>query len=273
MLLSKCRKPVDTFAPSLGRLYRSLRDATVRDASLPTKYGFTLAGDPTMAREDWEADEIEAFLDLMRSHDVVVDIGANVGMYTCLAASRGRHVIAFEPARRNLNFLYRNLWENQLSSVEVFPLGLGAQCGLARMYGYGGIASFVPGWAQARRAHSSIVPLTTLDTVLAGRLEGSKALIKMDVEGFELEVLAGAGKMLSLEPKPTWLVEILLNGEVIPGGTSPKFGRTFDLFWRYGYICRTLDASRKLVSREDVLRWLHDGRVDGDTHDFLFMAS
>jgi FkbM family methyltransferase len=272
MILSTFRKPLDTFAPPVGRLYRVLRDATNRRRSIQTTSGFSLAGDPSMAKGGWEVDEIEAFLELMKTHDAVLDIGANVGFYSCLAASRGMHTVAFEPSSRNLKFLYRNLWENQLFNVEVFPLGLGGRCGIGRIYGYGGIASFVPGWGQARKAQSSLVPLTTLDIIALGRFQNKKLLIKMDVEGFELDVLAGAVGTLELNPKPTWLVEIALNGALIPGGISEKFSQTFEAFWNHGYQCRKLNAARTPVERSDVNRWVANQFVDSDTQDFLFSA-
>jgi len=273
MLLSKCRKTVDTFAPPLGRLFRLSRDMTSRRRSIQTQYGFCLAGDPSMTSKDWEVDGIQTFLRLLETHDAVIDIGANVGFYSCLAASRGKSAIAFEPASRNLYFLYKNLWENRLSDVEVFPLGLAGQCGLKRIYGFGGISSFVPGWAQAREAASSIVPVTTLDTIAAGRFQHQKLLIKMDVEGFELDVLAGAEKILGMNPKPTWLVEILLRDEVIPGGVSQKFAETFEVFWRHGYQSRMLNAARTPVLQTDVSRWIANGVVDPETHDFIFSAN
>ena len=272
MLLSRCRRAVDTFAPPLGRSDRLLRDATNRRRARQTPYGFTLSGDPTMAVEGWEADEIAAFLAMIETHDVVADIGANVGMYACLAASRGKPVVAFEPSARNLNYLYHNLWDNAFRGVEVFPLGLARRPGLGRIYGYGGIASFVPGWAQAREAHFTLVPLTTLDAVVAGRFRGKKLLIKLDVEGFELEVLAGAEETLGLAPKPTWLVEILLRDEVIPGGTNPNFIETFQVFCEHGYQCRKLDAARTLVLPDDVRRWEINGLVEAETRDFCFSA-
>ncbi len=270
MFLSGCRKAIDTYAPPLGRQYRLLRDATNRRRSIRTTYGFTLAGDPSMAGDSWEVDEIEAFLALMNTHDLVFDIGANVGLYTCLAASRGKRTIAFEPSTRNLGFLYRNLWENQFHEVEVFPLGLAKKCGLGRIYGFGGISSFVPDWAQARKRQSTLVPLTTLDTIASGRFKNEKVLVKMDVEGFEMDVLAGAAETLNRDPKPTWLVEILLGGEVIPGGINRSFAETFEVFWKRGYRCRKLNSLRTPVERVDVSRWVRNEAVDEDTHDFLF---
>jgi FkbM family methyltransferase len=272
MILSRCRKAVDTLAPPLGRQYRLLRDATNRRRSVPTKYGFTLAGDPSMTNPDWESNEVEAFLELLQNHDAVLDIGANVGFYSCLAASREVHTVAVEPSARNLSFLYRNLWENNFTDVEVFPLALAAKSGLGQIYGFGGIASLVPGWAQASRAQSSLVPLTTLDSITGIRFRNKKLLIKADVEGFELEVLAGATQTLAMIPKPTWMVEILLGGEVIPGGINQGFASTFEAFWKHGYRSRMLNAQRTAIEPADVADWVARGYVEGGTHDFLFSA-
>ena len=272
MFLSRYRKTVDTFLPPLGWSYRLLRDATGWRHAVQTPYGLTLAGGPIMASAGWESDEIAAFLGLVATHDVVLDIGANVGIYSCLAASRGKHTLAFEPSARNLRYLNRNLRANGFSNVEVFPVGLAGEDGLGRMYGYGDMASFVPGWAQASEAQSALVPLTSLDTVAALRFQGKKLFIKLDVEGFEPEVLAGATRTLDLVPNPTWLVEILLRNEAIPGGVNPNFAKTFDVFWRHGYRCHKLDKARTPVEPEDVSHWVRSGAVDGGTRDFLFFA-
>jgi len=272
MLITRFRKTIDTYVPFLGRYYRLLRDAASRRKSFHTKFGFTLAGDPAMAKDSWETDETEIFLELIETHHTVIDIGANVGFYSCLAASHGKHTVAFEPSSRNLAFLYRNLWENGFLEVEVFPVGLAAKCGLGRLFGFGGISSLVPGWAQAREAHFSVIPLTTLDTIAAGRFQNERLLIKMDVEGFEMDVLRGASAVLDLDPKPTWLVEILLNDNVIPHGTSQQFNEAFELFWRHGYRCRQLNTARTLVDRNLISHWITNGFVDSGIHDFMFSA-
>ena len=87
MNLTRYRKVVDAYAPPLGHLYRSLRDQTILRKPIQTKYGFSLAGDPEIIREDWESDEKKTFLEIMDKHDVFLDIGANVGFYSCLVAS------------------------------------------------------------------------------------------------------------------------------------------------------------------------------------------
>src|SRR6266581_5024683 len=273
MLLSWLRKPVDTFAPSVGYLYRRLRDTRVGQRSMQTIYGFKLAGEPRIASSDFEADEVRTFLELLESHDTVLDLGANVGFYSCLAASRGKQVVCFEPSPRNLRFLYRNLWENEFRNTEVFPLGLAKQPGLHRLYGFSDMASFINGWAQADTKRSVLVPVTSLDRIVATRFQGQRLLIKLDVEGFELDVLAGAESTLGLMPKPTWLVEILLRGEVIPGGINTRFADVFEVFWRRGYQCTAVHAEPQTVSRADVTRWVDAGSVDRQSHNFLFSCA
>jgi FkbM family methyltransferase len=271
-MLGKLRKPTDRFAPALGRYYRCLRDIAGRRQSIPTRFGFTLSGDPAMANENWESSEIAFFLEMLQSHEVVIDVGANVGLYTCLAASHRKRVLAIEPLRRNQDYLYRNLWENRFLDVEVLPMGLSGKIGLGRIYGFGGIASFVPGWAQAQESRFSVVPVTTLDTLAATRFQGGKVLIKLDVEGFELEVLSGAAATLMLAPKPTWLIEVLLRDKVIPGGgMNARFYEIFDLFWKKGYSCAMANGRRSPVLPSDVMRWTAIGQVDGDTTNFIFM--
>jgi len=71
MFLSALRQPVDTLAPSVGRLYRRMRDFVVARQSRQTIYGFKLAGDARMASSDFEPDEVKAFLELIESHDMV----------------------------------------------------------------------------------------------------------------------------------------------------------------------------------------------------------
>lgn len=269
-MLAPFRKTVDTHLPWAGRVYRLARDMGPAGKFKQTSHGFRLAGAPDISRENFEEDSVPVFLDCIETHDAVVDIGANIGFYSCLASSRGKRVVAFEPSRRNLRFLFMNLWENEFRDVEVFPLGLGPQRGLSAIYGFGGISSFVPGWAQARKSRFEVVPVATLDSILGKSFEGERLLIKMDVEGFELEVLKGASAVLNKNPRPTWFLEILLRDPVIPNGVNPRFQETFEVFWKSGYQCCKLNHERTPVSRDDVIRWQGQGFVDDGTTNFLY---
>jgi FkbM family methyltransferase len=273
MLFTSFGKVIDKFTPSLGRSCQNLRDRSSFGKPRSTAYGFALAGSPLLAEVTYEADQTALFLELLGSHDVVIDIGANVGFYSCLAASRAKRTIAIEPFPRNLNFLLSNLSENRFTDVEVFPMGLGRTPGLKQIYGFADVASFVPGWNSVNERLFSTVPITTLDTIAVHRFQGKKLLIKLDVEGFELEVLAGSEETVNLNPRPTWLIEVLLNDKAVPGGINPKFGEVFELFWKRGYSCRSIEDGRKSISQTDVERWVANGKVDGDKSNFMFFAA
>lgn len=178
-------------------------------------------------------------------------------------------MIAVEPLNLNLEILYRNLVGNSFLDVEVFPMGLSNNAGVKRLYGNNTGASFLPGWAGAPDKWYEVVPVNTLDLIVNTRFSGKPIFIKLDVEGFEYDVLGGAGNTLKLLPRPTWLVEINL-GENFPGGRNDNFYKTFEVFWQKGYEARAATREEHSISSKDVDRWLRRGSVDFGSHNYLF---
>jgi FkbM family methyltransferase len=270
MIRAVAKYVVDSCMPSVGQAYRSLRNERAALApAMTTPFGFELAGNASMASGFFEKNEIHAFLTQLQRASVCIDIGANIGLYTCLAASRGKHVVAIEPMPSNLKLLCRNLVRNDFNDVEVFPLGLSSTGGITRIFGDGTAASLLQGWAGASEKFYTIVPVTTLDLIVNTRFDGLPLLIKLDVEGFEGEVLKGAKRTLGLDPKPTWLVEICLN-EHFPGGLNGRFYETFEVFWRCGYHATTADEEQRLLQPDLISRWVEQGFVDFGSHNYLF---
>ena len=270
MIRSLAKYAVDSWMPNVGQAYRSLRDERAALApALPTPFGFKLAGNTSMASGVFEKKEIDLFLKHLERASTCIDIGANIGLYTCLAARHGKHVVAVEPMPSNLKFLFRNLVRNDFSDVEVFPLALSSRGGILRIFGDGTAASLLPGWAGASEKSYKIVPVTTLDVIVNTRFDGLPLLIKLDVEGFEMEVLKGGQRTLSLNPRPTWLVEIVLN-EHFPGGLNNRYNETFEAFWQYGYHATTADEEQRPVNPNDVSRWAKQGSADFGSHNYLF---
>lgn len=240
-----------------------------------TPYGFSMCGSTSihhkaMQTGEFEPEETALFKEQFLTSEVFVDIGANIGFYSCLARVAGMHVIAVEPLPKNLNYLLTNISANRWQDVEVFPLGLSEQSGVATLYGASSTgASLIGKWAGSSEHFQRQIALSTLDILLGNRFEGKKLFIKMDVEGFEYQVLLGAIKVAAMNPKPSWVIEVCLN-EYHPTGLNPNYEKTFAYFWNLGYEVRTADQHQKLIMPNDVKRWVDTGRCDSGTINYIF---
>ena len=161
------------------------------------------------AKEPWTV----AFIEALAPGKTFWDIGACVGSYTLIAAARGLDVVAFEPVAENCATLVRNLALNELlDRVLVLPFPLGDQNALIwqhRSDMRSGAASHVlSGSPRKRGLHQQLLGLVTADMVLnLWGLPIPKA-IKIDVDGFELQVLQGAEKLLENPGVSALLVEM-----------------------------------------------------------------
>jgi FkbM family methyltransferase len=181
------------------------------------------------------------------------------------------HVVAIEPLKDNLDFLFKNVEANGFSPrIEVYPVGVGSSFGLFRIYGWNTGASLLSGWAGGDRSFYRTIPLTLLDVLVGERFCGKRVVIKVDVEGAELEVLRGATKTLASSPKPRWLMEICLTENNPSGGVNPHYVETFEAFLTRGYMARTIGPHQQVVQLEDVQRWADTGKRDFGGYNFIF---
>lgn len=144
-----------------------------------------------------------------------IDVGANDGYYTLFAARRvgptGR-VIAVEPSSRERAHLQRNLGRNGLENVQVVAAALGAESGFVDLHlahgvhaGHNTLGDFAHD--DVVRASSERVPLETLDAVVVKHGLANVDMVKIDVEGGEAGVVAGARKVLTTA-RPILLMEL-----------------------------------------------------------------
>lgn len=220
----------------------------------------------------FEVEETAIISKLLSRVDQFVDIGANLGYYTCLALQRGKPVIAFEPQQQNLQCLFQNLitngWQDK---AEVFPLALSEKPGLLTLYGASGpSASLVKNWAGYSSHYKKIVPVSTLDNVLAGRFLDKQLFIKMDVEGAEYQVLKGSLATIARSIKPVWLLEVCFQ-EFHPDGTNPDFQSIFNLFFDSGYKVYTATEPPRSVFADDIPRWIKNNAIDSGTFNYVFV--
>lgn len=268
--LTRVKELLEAKLPAAAAAYRAWRAESQarRCGSRRIPLGFQLVGDPSMQNGTFEPAETALLQRLLPDADLFVDVGANVGFYSCLARSKGVATIAIEPMTANLRVLFRNLRENGWNDTEVWPVGLSNATGIADIYGGGTGASLVAGWAGNREATRQTISLTTLDRLLDGRFNGSRLVIKVDVEGAEFQLLVGATETLRRTPNPIWLLEIVL--EQHRPRMNEHFLQTFEIFWHNGYQCYAVGTSETLVSRDDVARWVAR-KEDPGVHNWLFV--
>jgi FkbM family methyltransferase len=180
--------------------------------------------------------------------DLFIDIGANIGFFTIIAARTGVRVHAFEPHPRNYKRLLRNLRLNGFTDAQVQPhsCALGDSDGTVLLYqslndNYG-MSSIVLDFSP----DGFPVPLRRLDDLLPSPT--SRCVIKIDVEGAELQVLDGAKKFLdTLKEGSLWLVEVHVEDGVDLHAVEQRFK-----LWGY-HISYLDDRTGKITPEKNTL--------------------
>jgi len=150
------------------------------------------------------------------SVDVFFDVGANIGSYSWLAKEhRVRDIFMFEPDRTNCRLLMRTLRANRLEHVFLVPFAASASAGVATFYpdrASGATGSLENHRLNAHSLHAAYgmgeslaVPTLPLD-LFADFCHGKRVLIKIDVEGAEASVFAGAMDLIR-QTLPVIIVE------------------------------------------------------------------
>jgi FkbM family methyltransferase len=118
----------------------------------------------------------------------VIDVGAQVGLFTLKAAPFARRVFSFEPGSRNFSFLTGNVKRNSLLNVQVYQKALWSSAGRVKFTDGG--AGFVSELGGAGGDYE--VETTTLDAVVAE--VGKVDLLKIDIEGAEYDVFSSCSE-------------------------------------------------------------------------------
>lgn len=190
-----------------GQMYVDLRDHGI--------------GRPLFRLGVWEPAETAFMNRFLRPGMTVLDVGANVGYHTLLAAQRvgpGGRVVAFEPDPWNHELLTRNLDLNRAANVVVVRTALGRGPGeavLARSRSNFG--DHRVGVAGPDRVGVSI-RIDSLDNQFREIGVGPVDLLKIDVQGYEAEVFAGMADTLRAAPPRAILMEYWPHGIRAAGG-------------------------------------------------------
>ena len=192
--------------------------------------------------------EMKFLIDYLAPGDAFLDIGANTGIYSLLAASMiGSEgcVDAFEPDERSRDRFSENIILNRFRGIHIHPQAVGSTSEQVRFLRDRDVGNRIRTSLDGGQATVEL-ECVCLDEVAGERLY---ALGKMDVEGAEPLVLQGAQRMLAAGNPPVWLLE--LNGKLHDYGFAEwdleqwLRDRGYDLA-RYDSSCRRLCFGERL---------------------------
>ncbi|MEQ1796540.1 MAG: FkbM family methyltransferase [Lacibacter sp.] len=153
-------------------------------------------------------------LHFLRKEDLFADIGANAGSYSVLAAGcTGSRTIAFEPVPSTFSWLEKNIELNKLSNlVKAINIGLGSKREeLFFTSNHGTVNHVVAENENGGDLLSTKVEVLPFDEI--SFTEGIPQLIKIDVEGFETEVLKGMNSTFQSQDLKAIIIELNGSGE------------------------------------------------------------
>ena len=174
-----------------------------------------------MRNNSYETDMTNQVQKVLKPGDIFVDLGANEGFFSIVGSKivgKEGQVIAVEPQQRLWEIIVKNVEINGLSNVMLLPYGIGSSNGEAEMHFYPNLNSGASSLAKSfnfkvslrkfRKAiySTSKITIKTLDEIFEqGR---NIKLMKVDIEGFELEALKGAKQLLGNHTIQNLLIEI-----------------------------------------------------------------
>ncbi|HEV2041386.1 MAG TPA: FkbM family methyltransferase [Casimicrobiaceae bacterium] len=219
----------------------------------------------------WESNYATAFCNLLKPGDVILDIGANHGFYSLIAAPRispGGHVYAFEPSKSFYDLIMASVSVNGLGDiVSVANLALGDADGdvtLAFDRHWSGGGHIEMGRPHGTKSdmptglERETVKCVSLDNYLGGKLD-KVDVIKMDIEGAEGLALKGMSKIIDRSPNLKMMMEFcpaMMAGFECDANFVVQFleSRGF-MCWEIGVDGRLLPARwQKLMEEPKVIR-------------------
>ena len=185
-----------------------------------TRFGFNIKVDPIFdknienviyERGVYEQGTVSLVQQILSPGDTFVDVGANIGFLSLVGAStvgKKGEVLAFEPVPSTYELLVENKELNGFTQLQTFAFAIGNEAGQVKIYP----EDQNRGGASILNVRSEVgvnIEVKRLDDlVLAKKID----LIKIDVEGYELEVLKGAENKIR-EDKPVMIIEFSLDRE------------------------------------------------------------
>ena len=198
----------------------------------------------------YETYNLAVFENMLRPGFCVVDVGANIGLYSAIGAKRvgpsGR-VVAVEPDATNCSFIRLTRERNHLDNLVVIEKAAGAVSGPALLHLCRTNKADHRSYGDGQR-ETVAIEMTTLDSLYSELQLPPVDILKVDTQGFELFVARGMEQMLETSPDVNVLIEFWPWGITKAGG-SPK--ELLEFFTDRGFTIWEIDDYRKELRRLD----------------------
>lgn len=162
---------------------------------------------------EYEAGTLYVLEQLLGEGDIFLDVGANIGFLSIVVArfvGKGGLVYAVEPHPLIFKELLENISLNQAKNIVPLNVALGSGLSEAMLYDNPdinwGSASLIPPKNRGMTTRWPVKVVSIDGLIQSGRIQAPD-LVKIDVEGFELEVLKGAKNLLSSSSAPALCIE------------------------------------------------------------------
>ena len=193
----------------------------------------------------YETFNLEVFDELLGPGMCVLDVGANIGLYSAIAAARVGHlgrVVAVEPDSVNCSFLSKTKERNRLDNLTIVQKAAGSETATVRLHlcatnkadhrTYGGDSS----------RSSVAVEMTSLDALAADLNLPAIDVLKIDTQGYEFFIAHGMQTLLEQSPRVRIMMEFWPWGIERAGG-SPS--RLLEFFGDRGFKVAVLNDKKK----------------------------
>ena len=223
-----------------------------------------------MTRGCYEPELTSNLVKYLKKSSVFVNVGANIGYYTCLAAHMGITTYAVEPLPSNIRLLEKNIIQNDFEDrVKVLKFAASDIVSTAKIYGSHHGASLLKGWANSNDQFFQYIDTNTIDNIFYDFLKSSRTVFLIDVEGHELSALRGAVKVIE-EIKPIIFIEISID-EHLPDNAkiNPLLRETFDFLFAAGYSVFAANNTQLEVTSEIINETIERQVNLLNTHNFI----
>ena len=201
----------------------------------------------------WQSEIINTLLKYLKKEGIFIDVGANIGYITVIAAGivgKKGEVYSFEPIPRYFKRLQKVALTNKEFNINTYNFALGNTIGVAEInlpeVNNIGNNSMVPGLIKDQEIKEIVkINVRRLDDFILNENLKKISLIKIDVEGYEFEVLKGLTKFFEQEKEnlPPIIVEITPRAYELMGYSLEEL----EIFMnKYSYHAYTSDGNNKI---------------------------